>query len=248
MITDKNEKTAKGKRGRRAAGKEKKVPAFQPQQAPDDGKARRLARIAALSVGLAIAAVLVCAGLAVTTASRMNAIAGNTVSVAVATKSIAAGQAVTQDSYRLADVPGAYVPADAATAASLDSIDGKPAAVAIGAGSVLAKSDVVGSGSGSSLSGEIAQGNVSITLACDEENGFSGLLVIGDIVDVIDYSSGETVCANARVIGLGGSLAKQDKGYASVSLEVGAVDAAAITAHESDNKVRVVLHSAADRR
>lgn len=205
----------------------------------------RLTKVATAAVSCAVAAVVIAAGLGITTATTLSTVQGDMVGVLVATDDIARGSVIEQGaSVAVKDVPGAYVPSGAIRASEAGGVSGHLAASPITKGSILTSADVSAISASSSLANAIAGSNVAITISSDAEIGLSGLLHPGDVVDVIGKESGGEVAGGLVVLALGSSLSDNPGEYASVTLQASSADAAAISQTEASEGVRLVLRAA----
>lgn len=205
----------------------------------------KLAKVATAAVACAVAAVVIAAGLGITTAATLSTVQGDMVSVLVARDDIAQGAVIEQGaSVAVKEVPSAYVPSGAIRASETGDVLGHLAASPVSKGSILTRADVSAISASSSLANAISGSNVAITISSDAEIGLSGLLHPGDVVDVIGKESGAEVAGGLVVLALGSSLSDNPGEYASVTLQAAPADAGAISQTEAGEGIRLVLRAA----
>lgn len=220
-------------------------PRREKKRVSDATKQAKLTRVATAAVACAVAAVVIAAGLGITTAATLSTVQGDMVNVLVAKDDIAQGAVIEQGATVVAkEVPSAYVPAGAIKASGASGVSGHLAASHISKGSVVTSGDVSAVSSSSSLAAAISGSDVAITINSDAEIGLSGLLHPGDVVDVIGNESGNTVAGSLRVLALGSSISNSASEYASVTLQASPADAGKIAQTESGEGVRLVLRAA----
>lgn len=232
------------------AGKRNRQARASRKQARQDGKKPRgqrspkqLARIAAIAVGLAVAAMVIGGGLIASSLAMKQSLTADMVRVAVAKGDIETGaQLVAGQSYEFRDVPKSYVPNGAVTETDSGKLNGKTAVTDIPKGSVVTTPAVNGYGTSTSLANALASGKEGITIATETQNALDGHLYPGDRVRIIDTDTGFTLVEDATVIGLGSKLTHEDAGYNSVSLMVDPADADKLaTRPDAKSKFRIVV-------
>ena len=166
--------------------------------------------------------------------------------VVVATQQIDAGSAITADELEVKEVPQAYVSSGAVSKA--EDFVGQVALTRIDSGTQLTSSVIAAAKDASSLGAALTPGYKAVTIAVDEVQGFSGLLKVGDTVDVLSADSSMNggamtrITGNAMVIALGSSLSDSDGSYSAVTVEVTPNEADAIRAAQANGNVSLVLH------
>lgn len=202
----------------------------------------------ATTVALATAALGVTFGIysAVTSNATVALTKDGMTNVVVAAQQIEPGHAITDADLKTIEVPQAYVSSGASS--DVATFTGQVAMTRIDSGSQMTTSVLAAQKDGSSLAGNLAQGTKAVTISVDETQGFSGLLKVGDTVDVLSTSksvnggSSKRITANAKVIALGSGLADTDNSYTAVTVQVTPKEAATIRAAQAGSDVSLVLH------
>lgn len=171
--------------------------------------------------------------------------------VVVATQQIDAGTAITEDKLEVKEVPQAYVSSGAVSKA--EDFVGQVALTRIDQGTQLTSSVIAAAKDSSSLAAALTPGYKAVTISVDEVQGYSGLLKVGDTVDVLSNESSlnggagtlSRITSSAMVIALGSSLADSDGSYSTVTVEVTPNEADAIRTAQANGSVSLELHPTA---
>ena len=209
-------------------------------------RVQRLSRAAVASIAAAALGVTFGIYSLVSANSQIAQTKEGMVNVVVATQQIDAGTAITADELEVKEVPQAYVSSGAVSKA--EDFVGQVALTRIDSGTQLTSSVIAAAKDASSLGAALTPGYKAVTIAVDEVQGFSGLLKVGDTVDVLSADSSMSggamtrITGNAMVIALDSSLSDSDGSYSSVTVEVTPNEADAIRAAQANGNVSLILH------
>ena len=229
-----------------------KVNGFERAKDPNsiESRVRRLQRTAVASVAAAALGLTFGAYTSITSGAEVAKTKSQLVNVVVASQQIEAGSVIQAESLSVAEVPSAYVSAGATSDAQ--SLVGKVANTRIDANTQVTAALATGDGNPASLSSAIDTGFKAVTVAVDEPAGMSGLVKVGDVVDVLGTSSQlnsgalTRITSNAKVIALGSSLGESDGSYASITIQVTPDEADTIRAAQATGSVTFELHAKSD--
>lgn len=211
-------------------------------------RVKKLSRAAVASVAAAALGVTFGVYSLVSTNAQIAQTKEGLVNVVVATQQIDAGSSITEDKLEIKEVPQAYVSSGAVSKA--EDFVGQVALTRIDQGTQLTSSVIAAAKDASSLAAAITPGYKAVTVSVDEVQGYSGLIKVGDTVDVLSNESSlnggngalTRITGNASVIALGSSLAGSDSSYSTVTLEVTPNEADAIRAAQANGSVSLELH------
>lgn len=229
-----------------------KVNGFERAKDPNsiESRVRRLQRTAVASVAAAALGLTFGAYTSITSGAEVAKTKSQLVNVVVASQQIEAGSVIQAESLSVAEVPSAYVSAGATSDAQ--SLVGKVANTRIDANTQVTAALATGDGNPASLSSAIDTGFKAVTVAVDEPAGMSGLVKVGDVVDVLGTSSQlnsgalTRITSNAKVIALGSSLGDSDGSYASITIQVTPDEADTIRTAQATGSVTFELHAKSD--
>ena len=229
-----------------------KVNGFERAKDPNsiESRVRRLQRTAVASVAAAALGLTFGAYTSITSGAEVAKTKSQLVNVVVASQLIEAGSVIQAESLSVAEVPSAYVSAGATSDAQ--SLVGKVANTRIDANTQVTAALATGDGNPASLSSAIDTGFKAVTVAVDEPAGMSGLVKVGDVVDVLGTSSQlnsgalTRITSNAKVIALGSSLGDSDGSYASITIQVTPDEADTIRTAQATGSVTFELHAKSD--
>lgn len=229
-----------------------KVNGFERAKDPNsiESRVRRLQRTAVASVAAAALGLSFGAYTSITSGAEVAKTKSQLVNVVVASQQIEAGSVIQAESLSVAEVPSAYVSAGATSDAQ--SLVGKVANTRIDANTQVTAALATGDGNPASLSSAIDTGFKAVTVAVDEPAGMSGLVKVGDVVDVLGTSSQlnsgalTRITSNAKVIALGSSLGDSDGSYASITIQVTPDEADTIRTAQATGSVTFELHAKSD--
>jgi Flp pilus assembly protein CpaB len=209
---------------------------------------KMLARIAGISLCLAVAGIGFGIFTVSTTAADKALLESSTRQVVMATTPIPAHTAITNDMVKATTVTNQSAP----NGAIVDTADcvGKVTTAAIPANGILSDSDLSGS-SNSTLANKLDTGKRAVTIATGVESGLSGMIRQGDAVDI--YGTAPTsgtstavskvIVSNATVLALDSNLSTSSSDYASVTVQVSESEASSILGAMKSGTVSLVLHS-----
>lgn len=229
-----------------------KVNGFDRAKDPNStySRVKRLQRTAVASVAAAALGLTFGAYTSITSGAEVAKTKSQLVNVVVASQQIEAGSVIGADSLTIAEVPQAYVSAGATSDA--ESLIGKVANTRIDANTQVTSALATGDGNPASLSAAVDSGFKAVTIAVDEPAGMSGLIKVGDTVDVLGTSSQlnngalTRITSSAKVIALGSSLGDSDGSYASITLQVAPDEADTIRTAQATGSVTFELHAKSD--
>lgn len=198
------------------------------QRGPAAGGTRKDRRLAAVAgVAIAVAGVTVgFSGLRWTQAQgELARLEKSTVKVVTVTRDVAPGEVITSADLRVASVPTAFAPKDAAK--KLSDVAGRQSVTQQTSGTAVSLSSISGSKKPASITTAVTEGHVAYTVALDSSTGLSPLLSVGDKVDVLaSVNDGQVVSSvrvadSIRVLALDGNLSgSKSDGYSNVTIEV----------------------------
>lgn len=208
---------------------------------------KKLSRIAGVLAALAVAGAAFGVSAVATTNATLAQARADQQAVIVAKQPVKAGTKLTSDMIEVKNVPAAYRSGSSTSDAS--EVVGRLAIVDLGQGEQLSASDFGGDESAQTLSVRIAPGKVAVCVDVTAANGFSGELLVGDVVSA--YSTKEmsdqgpsspALADDAKVVSLGGAADNSSSGYATATLEVTPAQSREITAAKAAGGVSLVLH------
>lgn len=218
---------------------------------------------------LILASALVLGGIAVfylyTEAYVRDETGGMRVLVVTAAEDIPFGEPMQAEWLTLQELPQSYVEDRHLRASDLRRLIGVPLAQSVRAGEAILRTDLSSlSDQQRTLSGEIPQGKRAVSIFCQPESSFAGLLRPGDRVDVLltvgDHrvpDSGQTVvlAQNILVVSVGTGTVRdwdddrhraREDPTAQVSLEVGLEDAQRLVLARGQGQLRLLLRNPND--
>lgn len=216
-----------------------------------EARVQRLSRAATASIVAAALGVTFGIYSLVSTNAQIAQTKEGMTNVVVATQQIDAGTAITEDKLEVKEVPQAYVSSGAVSKA--EDFVGQVALTRIDQGTQLTSSVIAAAKDSSSLAAALTPGYKAVTISVDEVQGYSGLLKVGDTVDVLSNESSlnggtgtlSRITGSAMVIALGSSLADSDGSYSTVTVEVTPNEADAIRTAQANGSVSLELHPTA---
>lgn len=181
-----------------------------------------------------------------TSSAQLAQVKDGMTNVVVAAQQIQPGHTITDADLKVIEVPSTYV----STGASSDTktFAGQVATVRIDENSQMTTGSLAAQKDGSSLANKLASGTKAATISVDANQGFSGLLKVGDTIDVMANTKGvngtavKRITSNAKVLALGSNLSDGDASYETVTVQVTPKEAATIRAAQAGNGVSLVLH------
>lgn len=219
--------------------------------ASSERRIKTLSKITAAACACAIIAVGVGFYSQFNASSRIAVLNEETVDVLVASRDVGIGEKADASMFSIASVPKSLV-----TSGSLsDSTEliGNVALFTIPSGTQVAASFFAGAGNASSLANALSRGKTAVSVSVDVEDGMSGLIRQGDVVQVLSFvgtsSDGyqsEIIAPKATVIALDSQLDTYSNAYTSITLEVSPDESSAIRAAQENGTVSFVLYSSAD--
>lgn len=170
--------------------------------------------------------------------------------VVVASTDIPAGHVLEASDLTTAQVPAEYCPATSVAEGKAASLVGHAAITDLTAGIPVAASAVQGSEAPASLDCAMSDGNVAYTLDASGSQALSGMLKVGDRVNVIsgpDGSDASVVLADAKVIALDTTLSGAAESYSTVTLDLTSDQATELFNATSGGSYHLTLSDAAKK-
>lgn len=198
------------------------------QRGPQPGGTRndhRLAAVAGVAIAVAVATVGFSGWRWTQAQGELTRLEQSTVKVVTVTRDVAPGELIDSADLKIASVPKAFAPKDAAKKVS--DVAGRQSVVQQTSGTAVSLSSVSGSKKPASIATAVTEGHVAYTVALDSSTGLSPLLSVGDKVDVLaSVNDGQVVTTerladSIRVLALDGNLSgTKSDGYSNVTIEV----------------------------
>lgn len=221
---------------------------------------------------MALLAALVAVNYVQTTVAERTQDNRRMIDVAVPLADMPQGAIVQPGDLAVRSMPAEFAPADAVTPDNHAEYEGRMLRAAVRGGAPLSASALIPLNE--HFSSLIPQGKVAYTLSVDENNSISGMIVPGDLIDILfvkDKSDGQTAApANARAgtrvmpllqqvrvlatgTRIGERIAREGQpegdaqGFSSVTLELDQVQAKSLVIASQVGALRVLLRDAKDR-
>jgi pilus assembly protein CpaB len=252
VTTEKKKGRKLGGRGKQKKDKDKE----QQSQLRGDEPATLLKRVKNLSTFMWLAVFLAVAAVCFTIytyASTSATIAGyseNLETVVVAANDIAVGTVISADDLATKEVPKDYTTEGSVTEAS--TLIGKTSIIRIDSGQQVTAEMLTGKSRNGNLSSILSKGKKAVTISTDNDNGYSGMLVLGDKVDVVYYETTNgstrtvTVASACPVIALDNNTQSTVSDYSNITLEVSSSEATLIGNIQNSKSLKLVLNSSVD--
>lgn len=210
-----------------------------------ESRVRKLSRAATVASGVAALGLAFGLYTGATSSAELAKMHDGMTNVVVAAQTVEAGDTITSDMLAVKEVPKEYVSSGALS--KTEAFVGQVAGTRIDSGSQVTDSMLSASRNTASLANATKAGKKAVTISVDDSQGFSGLLKVGDEVDVLGKKSGEKsmyrITSKATVIALGSSLDGSASSYPTVTVEVSSKEADSIRSAAS---ISLELHSKAD--
>lgn len=206
------------------------------------GSLSRMATISSIVAAAAVGAALITGGLSY---SKVQAMEASTVSVVCAATQIEAGEELTADKLKIVNVPSAYV-VEGATSAITDVVPEDGTRVC--AAHTIAANEQMTDNSKTQaykLSAQLDAGTYAVTIPVDGTATMSGMLKVGDLVDIYD-ADGATVAENMEILALDAALTGDGEltsSYSNLTFQVDKAQGKRLMAEASDGGIKVMLHS-----
>lgn len=184
---------------------------------------------------------------------------GQMINLIVAKSNLGAGEPLSADKLAVRRVPLDYAPESGIAPEDFDHIDGRALAYAVKSGEVISWS-VLEAKKVPTFSARVATGRRALTVPVDEINSISGMLEPGDVIDLMVTLEKDgkkrsfPLLQSVRVLATGQRApgdpkgGDQQRGYATVTLDMSPHDAQRVIVARENGKITALLRNPDDKQ